>query len=149
MVSWQHRLNWKNLDFSMDLRSWIDFDVYNTLQMYYGLRKQANINLLHSAYGKNNDIKKEKLLCSYFLEDGTFLKIDAVNLGYTIPLKEKTKLIDSIRVYGSVNNLCTITKYSGMDPEVDITGYGGGIEWWNTGFYPRTRTFIFGLQVNF
>lgn len=150
MVSWQHRLNWKNLDFSMDLRSWIDFDVYNTLQMYYGLRKQANINLLHSAYKKNNDIKQEKLLCSYFLEDGTFLKIDAVNLGYTIPLADKTsKLIDSIRVYGSVNNLCTITKYSGMDPEVDITGYGGGIEWWNTGFYPRTRTFIFGLQVNF
>lgn len=150
MASWTHRLGWKNLDFSMDIRSWIDFDVYNTLDMYYGLRSQGGTNTLHSAYGKNKDITAEKKLCDYFLEDGTFLKIDAVNLGYTFPLKEKTNsFLNNIRVYASVNNLCTLTKYTGMDPEVDITGYDGGIEWWSSSFYPRTRSYILGLQINF
>ena len=149
MASWSHQLSWKNLDFSMDLRSWIDFDVYNTLEMYYGLQKQTNINLLRSAYTKNKDITQEKQLCSYFLEDGTFLKIDAINLGYTLPLKEKTNgLIQSLRIYGNINNVCTITGYSGMDPEVDVIGVDGGIEWWD-GFYPRARTYTLGVQLTF
>ncbi len=149
MASWSHNLSWKNWDFSMDLRSWIDFDVYNTLDMYFGLQKQTNINLLRSAYTKNAKITQEKQLCSYFLEDGTFLKIDAINLGYTLPLKEKTNgLIQSLRIYGNINNVCTITGYDGMDPEVDVIGVDGGIEWWD-GFYPRARTYTIGVQLTF
>ena len=149
MASWSHKLSWKNLDFSMDLRSWIDFDVYNTLDMYFGLQNQNSINLLKTAYTKNAAITKEKQLCTYFLEDGTFLKIDAINLGYTLPLKEKTNgLIQSLRIYGNINNVCTITGYSGMDPEVDVIGLEGGIEWWD-GFYPRARTYTLGVQLTF
>lgn len=118
--------------------------------MYFGLTNQGGINLLKSAYGRNKDIKVEKKLCDYFLEDGTFVKIDAINLGYTLPLSGKTNsFIKSLRVYANINNLCTITGYKGMDPEVNINGIGGGIEWWNTGFYPRTRTYIFGVQLTF
>ena len=149
MASWSHKLSWKNFDFNMDLRSWIDFDVYNTLDMYFGLQNQNGINLLKTAYTKHKDISKEKQLCTYFLEDGTFLKIDAINLGYTLPLKDKTNgLIQSLRVYGNINNVCTITGYSGMDPEVDVIGVEGGIEWWD-GFYPRARTYTFGVQLTF
>lgn len=149
MASWSHNLSWKNWDFSMDLRSWIDFDVYNTLDMYFGLQKQTNINLLRSAYTKNAKITQEKQLCSYFLEDGTFLKIDAINLGYTLPLKDKTNgLIQSLRIYGNINNVATITGYDGMDPEVDVIGVEGGIEWWD-GFYPRARTYTIGVQLTF
>ena len=149
MASWSHKLSWKNIDFSMDLRSWIDFDVYNTLDMYFGLQNQNGINLLKTAYTKHKDISKEKQLCTYFLEDGSFLKIDAINLGYTLPLKDKTNgLIQSLRVYGNINNVCTITGYSGMDPEVDVIGVEGGIEWWD-GFYPRARTYTLGVQLTF
>ena len=150
MASWNHQLSWKNFDFSMDIRSWIDFDVFNTCEMYFGLQKENDINLLKVAYTKNKDITQEKQLCSYFLQDGTFLKIDAINLGYTLPLKDKTNgLIQSLRVYGNINNVCTITGYSGMDPEVNVIGYGAGIEWWNSGFYPRARTYTLGVQLTF
>ena len=149
MASWSHNLSWKNWDFSMDIRSWIDFDVYNTLDMYFGLQKQNNINLLKSAYTKNAKITQEKQLSDYFLEDGTFLKIDAINLGYTLPLKDKTNgFIQSLRVYANINNVCTITGYDGMDPEVDVMGVEGGIEWWD-GFYPRARTYTLGVQLTF
>ena len=149
MASWSHNLSWKNWDFSMDIRSWIDFDVYNTLDMYFGLQKQNNINLLKSAYTKNAKITQEKQLSDYFLEDGSFLKIDAINLGYTLPLKDKTNgFIQSLRVYANINNVCTITGYDGMDPEVDVMGVEGGIEWWD-GFYPRARTYTLGVQLTF
>ena len=150
MASWNHQLSWKNFDFSMDIRSWIDFDVYNTCEMYFGLQKENDINLLKVAYTKNKDITQEKQLCSYFLQDGTFLKIDAINLGYTLPLKDKTNgLIQSLRVYGNINNVCTITGYEGMDPEVNVIGHSAGIEWWNSGFYPRARTYTLGVQLTF
>ncbi len=150
MASWNNRVSYKNWDFSMDIRSWIDFDVYNTCEMYFGLQKENDINLLKAAYTKNKDITQEKQLCSYFLQDGTFLKIDAINLGYTLPLKEKTNgLIQSLRIYGNINNVCTITGYEGMDPEVNVIGHSAGIEWWNSGFYPRARTYTLGVQLTF
>ena len=150
MASWNHQLSWKNFDFSMDIRSWIDFDVFNTCEMYFGLQKENDINLLKVAYTKNKDITQEKQLCSYWLQDGTFLKIDAINLGYTLPLKDKTNgLIQSLRVYGNINNVCTITGYEGMDPEVNVIGHSAGIEWWNSGFYPRARTYTLGVQLTF
>lgn len=150
MASWNNRVSYKNWDFSMDIRSWIDFDVFNTLEMYFGLQKENDINLLKVAYTKNKDITQEKQLCSYFLQDGTFLKIDAINLGYTLPLKEKTNgLIQSLRIYGNINNVCTITGYEGMDPEVNVIGHSAGIEWWNSGFYPRARTYTLGVQLTF
>ena len=78
------------------------------------------------------------------------MKIDAINLGYTLPLKDKTNgLIQSLRIYGNINNVCTITGYSGMDPEVNVIGYGAGIEWWNSSFYPRARTYTLGVQLTF
>ena len=150
MASWNNRVSYKNWDFSMDIRSWIDFDVFNTLEMYFGLQKENDINLLKVAYTKNKDITQEKQLCSYFLQDGSFLKIDAINLGYTLPLKEKTNgLIQSLRIYGNINNVCTITGYEGMDPEVNVIGHSAGIEWWNSGFYPRARTYTLGVQLTF
>ena len=150
MITWNHRLRYRNWDLGIDMRSWLKYDVFNTLDMYFGLRTQQSLNTLRSAYGKNLGITKEKQLCDYFLEDGSFLKIDAINLGYTLPLKSRTGgFIQNVRIYGSINNVCTITGYSGMDPEVNINGIEGGIEWWNTSFYPRTRTYLLGVQLTF
>jgi hypothetical protein len=81
-----------------------------------------------------------------FVEDGSFVRLKNVTLGYTLPA---FKGINRIRVYVSGNNLATITKYSGFDPEVN--SYGGnntqvGID---NIVYPMARTFLAGLQVTF
>ena len=151
IVGWSHTFTYKNFDLGINMRSWIDFDVYNTLNMYFGIQGQSNMNVLKTAYTKFNHIKGEKQICDYYLEDGTFLKIDAITLGYTLPMKKYTRnLVDRIRIYGTVGNVCTITGYSGMNPEVNITGWDKGTEkFWDGNLYPVVRTWTLGMQFNF
>lgn len=151
IVGWSHMFTYKNFDLGINMRSWIDFDVYNTLNMYFGIQGQSNMNVLKTAYTKFNHIKGEKQICDYYLEDGTFLKIDAITLGYTLPMKKYTRnLVDRIRIYGTVGNVCTITGYSGMNPEVNITGWDKGTEkFWDGNLYPVVRTWTLGMQFNF
>jgi len=148
IIAWNHQLAYKNWDLMVNMRSWIDFDVYNTINMYFGLKSAEKLNVLKTAYTKYDHITGEKQLSDYFLEDGTFLKIDAVSLGYTLPLKKYVKAFNNLRIYGTVANLATITGYSGLNPEVNITGFEGGIEWFS-GLYPPTRTYTLGVQLSF
>ncbi len=150
ILGWNHTFQYKNFDLGINMRSWIDFDVYNTLDMYYGIQGKGDINVLKSAYSKYNHIKGEKMLCDYWLQDGTFLKIDAITLGYTLDAKKfSNKMIDRIRIYGTVGNVCTITGYDGMNPEVNVTGWDQGTERFWSGFYPVVRTYTLGMQFNF
>ena len=152
ILGWNNTFSYKNFDLGINMRSWIDFDVYNTINMYYGIQGRGNTNVLKEAYGKFNHIKGEKQICDYYLEDGTFLKIDAITLGYSLNMKKYTNnLVDRIRIYATVGNVCTITGYSGMNPEVNITGWDQGTEkFWDTGsFYPMARTYTLGMQFNF
>ena len=57
-------------------------------------------------------------------------------------------LVDRLRIYGTVGNVCTITGYSGINPEVDITSWDQGTEKFD-GIYPQVRTYTLGLQVTF
>ena len=82
-------------------------------------------------------------ISDYYIENGSFIKLDNFTLGYTFP-----KLFEmvpgrpaSLNIFGTVQNICTITKYSGIDPEV----YGGI----DGTVYPRPRTFVLGLKFNF
>jgi len=150
VVGWSHNLSYKNWDMTVNLRSWIDFDVYNTIDMYYALPNDGQkTNLLKKAYEKNSHITGEKQLCDFFLEDGTFLKIDAINVGYNLDLKRYTKnLFNRARFYLTMTNVATFTKYGGINPEVNINGIkDNGIE--GLGFYPQTRSYIFGVQLSF
>ena len=77
-----------------------------------------------------------------FIEDGSYLRLKNLQIGYTFPLKWTQKFRCSrLRVYATASNLFTITKYKGYDPEV-----GGGVDYGN---YPQSRTFTFGLNANF
>jgi len=80
----------------------------------------------------------------FYLEDGTYLRLKTLQLGYTLPATLTGKIgIRKIRVYVSSNNLATFTKYTGYDPEI-----GGGTDVWgvDTGVYPQARSFLFGLN---
>ncbi|MBK5720025.1 SusC/RagA family protein, partial [Dysgonomonas sp. Marseille-P4677] len=148
MISWDHTFTYRQWDLSIYLRSWIDFDVFNTIDMYYGLSNVEEINVLKDAYHKYEHIKGEKELCDYWLKDGTFLKIDAINLGYNLNLKKYTKYLDNARFYLTVRDVATFTKYSGLNPEVDITGLEPGFEMFNS-IYPQTRRYTLGVQLSF
>lgn len=148
MAGWTHNLGYKNWDFNMTLTSWIDFDIYNAIELEYGLRNVAQGNMLYDAIEKNGHITGRPSPSDYFLYDGTFLKIQNLSLGYTLAMRKYTDMINSIRFYFTGDNVYTFTKYPGLNPEVDITGWDAGIER-KGNIYPQTRTFTFGLQLNF
>ncbi|MDO5443828.1 MAG: TonB-dependent receptor, partial [Bacteroidia bacterium] len=82
-------------------------------------------------------------LSDYYVQDGSFLKLDNFTVGYTFPGifsmgGDKTA---SLNVFGTVQNICTLTNYSGIDPEI----YGGI----DNNVYPRPRTFVLGVKFNF
>jgi len=98
---------------------------------------------------------QENPVCSTIgIQDGSFLRLNTVTLGYTLPKDLSNKVhISKLRVYGSIYNALTITSYKGLDPEVNTnTGLNNatyptvGLDW---GAYPRARSFTLGLNVEF
>ncbi|SDM28574.1 SusC/RagA family TonB-linked outer membrane protein [Pedobacter antarcticus] len=145
-LSWNHSISYKNWDAGVYMRSWLNYDVFNMINMYYSLPNVKGQNVLKEAYTAHKDIKGEKELSDYWLEKGDFLKIDAVSLGYTFS-KSVIKPLKNLRLYATGRDLFVFTNYSGLDPQVNINGLDPGFEERNA--YPKTRTFMFGLQANF
>ena len=86
---------------------------------------------------------------SWAVEDGSFLKLSNITLGYTFPKKMIRKVgLSKLRLYATGSNLLTWTKYSGFDPEVSTMGNGltPGVDF---GAYPRSRAFVFGINLAF
>jgi TonB-dependent starch-binding outer membrane protein SusC len=86
---------------------------------------------------------------SWAVEDGSFLRINNVTLGYSLPVKSLTKLgISKLRVYATINNLAVLTGYSGYDPEVSVRSnpLTPGLDY---SAFPKSRSFIFGVNANF
>lgn len=83
------------------------------------------------------------------VEDGSFLRLSNINLGYTLPKRIAAKVKASgLRVYVTANNIYTFTKYTGYDPEVSTrnsTGLTPGVDF---GAYPRTRSFVIGANLS-
>jgi len=87
---------------------------------------------------------------SWAIEDGSYLRINNVTLGYTVPQKLLSRIkISSFRVYGTVNNLATLTSYSGYDPDVTTRRSDPLTPGVDFAGYPRARTFVFGVNVTF
>jgi len=84
---------------------------------------------------------------SYFVEDGSYLRLKNLQVGYTFP---NLKGIDRLRVYVQGTNLFTITNYSGLDPEVNIQGDGSDANLgFDEGYYPTSQQFLFGVNLGF
>ena len=95
------------------------------------------------------DNAKNNAFSNYFVEDGDFLRIRNVQLGYTLPKKWSEKIkSQSFRIYVSVNNLYTLTRYRGFDPEIGSFGQvlAAGVD---NGFYPQARTVMGGFNLKF
>lgn len=98
----------------------------------------------------NDDNTLNSVPSSAWIEDGSFLKLKNLTVGYSIPTSLTQRLaISRLRVYFSTQNLFTITKYSGIDPEIGIQGGNAIFNGVDNGIYPSSRFYTFGLNVTF
>ena len=148
-LSSSHNFRYRNFDLSLFFRGAFFYDIFNIHDFYYGTRNFTG-NRLQKAYAKNFDIAStaNPVVCDYFLERGDYLKLDMVTLGYTFQPKD-WRFLDRVRVYATGKNLLTLTKFSGVDPSTyQVNGLTPGAQGSRT-YFPSTRQFIVGLQVDF
>ena len=148
-ISSSHNFRYKNIDLSLFFRGAFGYDIFNIHDFYYGTRNFTG-NRLQKAYGKNFQISgnSNPVVCDYFLEKGDYLKLDMVTLGYTFDLS-KCRFLDRVRLYGTVKNVFTLTKFSGIDPSnYQVNGLTPGAQG-SRDYFPSTRQFILGMTVDF
>lgn len=148
-MSTTHNFRYRNFDLALFFRGAFDYDIFNIHDFYYGTRNFTG-NQLKKAYGKNFDISPNAttVVSDYFLERGDYFKLDMITLGYTLRLPQ-CRFLDRVRVYGSVKNVFTLTKFSGVDPtSYDVNGLEPGATG-SRSYYPQTRQFIAGVQIDF
>lgn len=136
---------YKNFDASMLVRGSGGNKIYNGLRS--NLSRLENIgksNVLASAV--ETGIYTSPYGSDLWLEDGSFVRLENLTAGYTFRFTDK--YIDTIRLSLTGNNLFLITDYSGIDPELNVSG-GGDNFGGDRGIYPRTRSVAFGLTVKF
>ncbi len=151
-------LDYKNFDFSLFLLGSYGNDIYNATVRYdftYVNRPVSSLNRW-TGEGSTNENPRVSLtdpnqnarVSDRFVEDGSFMRIKNVQLGYTLPKQVASRMkINKFRVYVSAQNLYTLTKYSGLDPEIGaLSALEIGID---RGFYPQARTFLGGVQLSF
>ena len=148
-MSTTHTFRYRNFDLSLFFRGAFGFDLFNIHDFYYGTRKYSG-NMLKKAYGKNFKISASgpHAATDYFLERGDYFKLDQITLGYTLNLPN-VRFMNKLRIYASVNNIFTITKFSGVDPSTyPVNGLTPGAQG-SCMYYPTTRQFIVGAQIDF
>jgi len=112
-----------------------------------------NINTTIPRIEESSQNYNKQALSDRWIEDGSYLRLKTMSLGYTLPKKLSSRfLIQNLRVYATVQNLLTLTKYKGFDPEISQSvGWAtGGLDMGvDNGNYPQPRTVLFGLNLSF
>jgi TonB-dependent starch-binding outer membrane protein SusC len=113
------------------------------------LAKLTELNKNSNHWNVSKNSRNITDISSYYIEDGSFLRISNVSLGYTLPKSLMQKAhIQNCRFYATVNNLYTFTHYSGYDPEV--TGTSSSVtQGVDDSSYPRARNYVFGVNLTF
>ncbi len=155
------RFNYKNVDFGSYMYAELGKEMVRNYE-----RDQPNVNRLNlylnrwTGEGTSNSVPRttvgattNRLFSDFFVEDASFLRIQNIQLGYSLPPKVLEKLkISQLRLYASVNNAFTFTKYNGYDPAAQgvnedqkLDVFSSGIDY---GFYPVSRQFILGINLS-
>lgn len=145
-LSFNNRITYKNFDLTMMFRGKFGFDILNVKEMYFGNKKWLPNNMFKSAINKHSELDDDPQYSDYYLEKGDYMKLDNLTLGYTFK-NLKTPYLRTLRIYATGRNLFTITGYSGMDPELDDSGFEPSKD--TRDYYPKSRTFTFGLSIGF
>jgi TonB-dependent starch-binding outer membrane protein SusC len=135
-------LRYKKFDLSFTLRASFGNYAYNNVASTTGnLFSLSSLNALTNVHSSVLDTKfqNQRLFSDYYVQEASFLKLDNITLGYNFDKIFNQKV--NLRLYTTVQNLFTITNYTGVDPEIN-----GGID---NNFNPRPRTVLFGFNFNF
>jgi len=145
IMGFNTNLKYKNWDLSVISRANFGNYAYNNVASNAVFSQAIGnsggfLRNIHSDYLYTGfmDYTETSLLSDHYVQEASFFKIDNITLGYT--LKDAYKDTD-IRFYGSAQNVLTVTNYEGLDPEI----YGGI----DNNFYPRPRSFVFGVNIDF
>ncbi|UOQ73987.1 SusC/RagA family TonB-linked outer membrane protein [Hymenobacter cellulosilyticus] len=154
-------LGFKGFDLNIFLQGSQGNDVYNLNRYYtegglYGASNASTITLDRwTGAGTSNDIPRAVAgdpnqnlrISSHYIEDGSYMRVKLLTLGYTLPVELGKKIYTQrVRVYVSSQNLLTFTKYKGFDPELGNQGGSFGVD---RGVYPQARTFLAGINIGF
>ena len=149
-------LDYKGFDFATSLYASIGNDAVRSYERFLTYSNKSRLYLDRwTGEGSTNTTPRAStnasnnyLFSDFFVEDASFLRIQNVQLGYTIPNSALEKLkMDKIRLYVSANNLYTFTNYSGYNPDVSNSNpTAAGVD---LGQYPQTRTYTLGINVSF
>ncbi len=144
---------YRGLDLSISFRGAFIYQILNQYRMIWetwqrGQQYNYPVSILEKPYGGEYGIKATTTpaYVSYYVEDGDFVKFDNLTFGYNFKFRRRCP-VKTLRLYLAGRNLCTFTKYKGIDPEVSFLGLSPGIDYLSS--YPTTRTFTFGVKLGF
>jgi len=138
----------KNFDANVTIRGVYGNDILNVTRMVFeNPTILPTLNTLTSVLDEiDRGLTDAPKVNSYYLEDGSFIRLDNISIGYNLNTQE-SEWVKKLRVYVSSNNLYTLTGYSGIDPETSYDGQSFGLDMYNV--YPKTRTLTFGVNITF
>jgi len=150
-------VSWKGFDLTAFVQGSQGNDIYNLNRFYTEGGLYSNGNSSTRVLGRwtgpgtstdvpraiASDPNQNLRVSSYFIEDGSYVRLKVLTLGYNFPKTLLGRVAgQSLRVYASAQNLVTLTRYSGFDPEVGLAGIDRGV-------YPQARVFLAGVNVGF
>ena len=148
--------DWRGLDFSVTANGQVGNDIVQSYRNVGSTTANYTTQILDRWTGEGTSNKVPRVtntnvnyqFSDLFIQDGDFLRISNITLGYDFSKLLRSKYISQCRVYAQVQNALTFTKYDGMDPEI---GYGmdGWVSGIDLGYYPRPRTILFGVNLKF
>ncbi|MCH1548235.1 MAG: TonB-dependent receptor [Flavobacteriaceae bacterium] len=156
-IGWNLAVDYKNFDFSVFTYASVGNDIYRAYErnLNYTNRFASTLDRWTGAGTSNSeprvtfvDSNNNRRASDRYIEDGSYLRIKNIQLGYTFPESFANQIgFDEIRAYTQVKNLLTLTEYSGYDPEISNDGVlNTGID---IGTYPQPRTWSMGLNIKF
>lgn len=146
---WNNDFTWKNWTLTAFFQGVAGNKIFNATRCYYNnvsLVSNGKNVLAEVAEGQNAHDSRAQAPSDRYLENGSYLRLSTLTLGYNFG--KLGNWINNLRLYATCNNVFTITGYKGVDPEISLGGLEPGMDWRNT-TYPRTRTFMVGVNVNF
>ncbi len=146
LMGWSNTFKYKALELNIFLRGTFGNKIFNATRADLSYTAGAAVNnILNSAADDKISDTRNSFYSDRYIESGSYVRLDNATLGYNF--KNPVKYVNTVRLYLSTNNLFTITGYKGIDPEINQGGVAPGIDYNN--FYPKTRTFLLGLNASF
>lgn len=148
-AGWNNTLTYKNWSLNAFITGVFGNDVYNSARAHYTSAQMFSDgkNVLKEFLNNPASDASGSLPSDRFIENGSYVRLQTLSLSYTFR-NCFNDWIQDLTLYGTANNLFTITNYKGLDPEVNMGGIDPGIDYrWSR--YPHTRTFMVGVKINF